>query len=130
MKIEYLSTDKAPEAFGPFSQGTVCRDMLFTSGAMPLDPRNGNLVSGGIREQTRQTLENLKALLDEGGSSLDKVLSVTVYITDMDDFAEMNAVYAEYFKGECPARATVGVSSLAKEALVEMQAIALCSPPL
>lgn len=124
MNIQAIETDKAPEAFGPFVQGVQFDNLIFTSGAMPLIPSNGELIEGDIREQTRQTMDNLKAVLEAGGSSLDKVLLITVYLTDMLEFAEMNEVYASYFKNSCPSRATVGVNALAKDARVEMQAIA------
>jgi 2-iminobutanoate/2-iminopropanoate deaminase len=126
MSIKYIETSKAPEAFGPFSQATKNREWIFTSGAMPLNPADGSLVSGGIAAQTRQTLDNLAAVLSEAGSTLSKVMMVTVYLTDMDEFSEMNAVYNEYFTDNYPARATVGVYALAKNAKVEMQAGALC----
>jgi 2-iminobutanoate/2-iminopropanoate deaminase len=125
MSIEYVDTGKAPEAFGPFSQATKSGGWIFTSGAMPLNPSDGSLIAGGIAEQTRQTLKNLKSVLFEAGSSLSKVMLITVYLTDMEEFSEMNAVYSEFFSENCPARATVGVNALAKDAKVEIQAIAL-----
>lgn len=124
MSIEYIVTDKAPEAFGPFSQAVQFDNLVFTSGAMPLDPSDGKFVGGDIREQTGQTLDNLSAVLEAAGSSLDNVLLITVYMTDMSEFAEMNEVYSSFFKGSCPARATVGVNALAKDARIEIQAIA------
>ena len=125
MSIEYIETDKAPKAFGPFSQATKSGDWIFTSGAMPLDPSDGSLIDGGIAEQTRQTLRNLESVLAEAGSSLSRVLLITVYLTEIEEFSEMNSVYSEFFSEKCPARAAVGVKALAKGAKVEMQAIAL-----
>ena len=124
--IEYIETDKAPAAFGPFSQALKSEQLVFTSGALPLVPLTGELVVGGIKEQTVQTLENLKAVLKEAGSSLEQVMLITVYMTDMDEFSEMNEVYATYFGKNCPARAAVGINALAKKARVEMQAVAVC----
>jgi len=127
MSIEYITTDEAPLAFGPFSQAVKGNGFVFTSGALPLDPRTGDLIAGGIREQTNQTILNLKMVVEAAGSSLDRVVLITVYLTSMDDFAEMNKIYSEHFAANCPARATVGIASLAKGAKVEMQAIALVS---
>jgi len=122
--IETIHTEKAPPAFGPFSQGVKYGELIVTSGALPLVPESGEKVHGGIKEETRQTLINLSAVLEAAGSSLDKALLITVYMTDMEDFAQMNEVYASFFDGPCPARAAVGIRSLAKDACVEMQAIA------
>ncbi|MBI9100969.1 MAG: hypothetical protein JEY99_01035 [Spirochaetales bacterium] len=124
MKIKSIVTDMAPAAFGPFVQGVEFGNLVFTSGAMPLDPVDGELITGDIREQTKQTMNNLSAVLEAAGTSLEKVLLITVYMTDMNEFSEMNEVYASYFEDVCPARATVGVKSLAKNARVEIQAIA------
>jgi 2-iminobutanoate/2-iminopropanoate deaminase len=123
--MKRIATKNAPEAFGPFCQATVANGMVYTSGAMPFNPADGALTEGGVREQTRQTMENLKNVLEAAGSSLSRVLQITVYLTDMEKFGEMNEVYGTYFDGEYPARVTVGVSSLAKRAMVEMQAVAL-----
>jgi len=125
MNIEYIATSEAPKAFGPFSQATKAGNWIFTSGIMPLDPADGELVQGGIKEQTEQTLKNLSAILREAGSSLSRIMSVTVYLTDMDEFSEMNTVYNSFFTENFPARATVCVKSLAKNAKLEMQAIAM-----
>ncbi|MDA3959109.1 Rid family detoxifying hydrolase [Oceanispirochaeta sp.] len=124
MSIEYIETENAPAAFGPFVQGVRFENLVITSGALPLHPSNGEFIGGDIKEQTRQTLDNLSAVLEAAGSSLKKVLLITVYMTDMDRFSEMNEVYASYFPGRCPARAAVGISALAKNAQIEMQAIA------
>ncbi len=123
--MERVATGKAPRAFGPFCQATIAKGMIFTSGAMPLDPADGSLVPGGMGEQTRQTLENLRNVVEAAGSSMGRILQITVYLTDMGKFGEMNDAYCGFFDGEYPARVTVGVASLAKDAMVEMQAVAL-----
>jgi 2-iminobutanoate/2-iminopropanoate deaminase len=125
MSIEYIATSEAPLAFGPFSQAAKGNGFVFTSGALPLVPQTGELVDGGIREQTTQTLLNLKKVVEAAGSSLQRVVLITVYLTSMDDFAAMNEIYSQHFAVNFPARATVGIASLAKGAKVEMQAIAL-----
>jgi len=123
--MERIATRNAPMAFGPFCQATVANGLVYTSGAMPFDPADGSLVPGGVKEQTRQTLENLKHVVEAAGSSLGRILQITVYLTDMEKFGEMNEVYGAFFEGEYPARVTLGVSALAKHAMVEMQAVAL-----
>jgi len=123
--MERIATKNAPMAFGPFCQATVAKGLVFTSGAMPLDPADGSLIPGGVGDQTRQTLENLKNVIEAAGSSMGRILQITVYLTDMEKFAEMNDAYSAFFNGEYPARVTLGVSSLAKHAMVEMQAVAL-----
>ena len=121
-----IATDKAPAAIGPYSQATAANGFVFTSGQIPLDPATGALVSGGIAEQTRQSLLNLKAILEKAGSSLDKVLKTTVFLSDMNNFAEMNKVYSEIFGTENhPGRSAVQVARLPKDALIEVEAIAL-----
>ena len=121
-----LATDKAPAAIGPYSQGTTANGFVFTSGQIALDPATGALVPGGIAEQTRQSLLNLKAILEKAGSSLDKVLKTTVFLSDMNNFAEMNKVYSEIFGTENhPGRSAVQVARLPKDALIEVEAIAL-----
>ena len=123
MKREIISTDKAPAAVGPYSQAVRVGDLVFTAGQVALDPATGKLVEGGIEEQTRQVLQNLAAVLEAAGSSLDRVVKTTVFLKDMGDFAAMNAVYAEFFPTDPPARSTVEVSALALGALVEIEAI-------
>ena len=123
MKREIVSTDKAPAAVGPYSQAVRVGDLVFTAGQVALDPATGKLVEGGIEEQTRQVLQNLAAVLEAAGSSLDRVVKTTVFLKDMGDFAAMNAVYAEFFPTDPPARSTVEVSALALGALVEIEAI-------
>ncbi len=120
-----IKTDKAPAAIGPYSQGVEWDSKLvFSSGQIPLDPRTGNLVEGGIKEQTKQALENLKAVLEAGGSSLNKVVKCTVFLADMNDFAAMNEVYAQYFTQNPPARSAFQVVRLPKDARVEIEAVA------
>lgn len=119
-----VSTSKAPAAIGPYSQAIEAGGFLFLSGQIPLDPATGQIVAGGIEAQTRQVFANIAAILDEAGLSFDAVVSATVYVADMNDFAKVNEVYATYFTAPAPARATVQVARLPKDALVEIQVIA------
>ena len=119
-----VATDKAPAAIGPYAQANIIGNLVITSGQIPIDPATGNLVSGGIEEQTRQVFCNLKAVLEEAGSGLDKIIKNTCFMDNMGDFAKMNAVYAEYFSGEFPSRSAVEVAKLPKDALIEIEAIA------
>jgi len=119
-----VRTDRAPAAIGPYSQGIVCDGLLFTSGQIALDPATGALVPGDVAAQTERVLLNLQAVLEKGGSSLGSVLRTTVYLGDMADFAAMNAVYARFFPGVPPARSTVAVAGLPKDARVEIDALA------
>ncbi len=119
-----VSTPKAPAAIGPYSQAIVHAGLVYCSGQVALDPAKGELVPGGIEEQTRQVLKNLAGVLDAAGSSLAGVLKTTVYLQRMDDFAKMNAVYAGFFEQHPPARATVEVAKLPKGALVEIDCVA------
>jgi len=123
--IKAIKTADAPAAFGPFSQGVKAGTLVFATGQLPLDPVTGEIVSDDVREQTRQVMNNLKAILAEAGCSMDRVLKATVFITSMDDFTKMNEVYAEFFSGTFPARSCIEVSGLAKGAKVEVEAIAL-----
>jgi 2-iminobutanoate/2-iminopropanoate deaminase len=118
-------TDKAPKAIGPYSQGIVANGFVFCSGQIPIDPATGELNTGTIEEQTRQVLKNVSAVLDAAGSALDEAVKVTVFLQDMNDFAKMNAVYAEFFKAPNPARAAVQVARLPRDVKVEIEAIAL-----
>jgi len=122
---ETVRTDKAPKAIGPYEQAIKVGDFIYTAGQIPLDPKTGNLVEGGIATQTRQVLENLKAVLEAGGSSLDRVVKATVFLKSMGDFASMNEVYAEYLGQVKPARSTVAVAELPRGALVEIDFVAL-----
>ena len=122
-----VSTSSAPKAVGPYSQGVRCGNFLYTAGQAALDPNTQQLISGGIEAQTRRTLENLKAVLEAGGTSLDRVVKANVYLKDMNDFAAMNAVYAEYLAPQgviAPARTTIEAARLPKDALVEIELIA------
>lgn len=122
--MEEIYTDSAPDAIGPYSQGTKDGDRVYVSGQGPVDPDTGDVVSEDIREQTAQTIENLEAILEEGGSSLDEVLKANVYVTDMDDYDAVNEVYGEYFSDPYPARAAVEVSRLPIEIGVEIEVVA------
>jgi len=123
-----IHTDKAPEAIGPYSQAIGMESLVFTSGQIALDPATGDLVPGGIEEQTRQALTNLKHVLEEADSGLAYVVKTTVFLKDMNDFPKMNAVYAEFFNENPPARSTVAVAALPKGGMVEIEAVALLAP--
>ena len=121
-----LNTDDAPKAIGPYSQGIDTGNLLFLSGQIPIVPEKGEIVATGIEGQTRQSLMNVKAILESAGCSMDDVVKTTVYLADMDDFVKMNEVYQEFFtEGSYPARSAVEVAALPKGALVEIEAIAL-----
>lgn len=122
---EKIQSSRSPKAIGPYSQGIKANGFVFTSGILPLDVESGEVVPGGIEAETRKTIENLKAVLEEGGASLETVVKTTVFMTNMGDFTEMNRVYDEYFGKALPARATVEVGALAKGAQVEIEAVAL-----
>ena len=119
-----VSTDKAPAAIGPYSQAVKVGNLLFTSGMIPIDPATNTLVEGGIEVQAERALENVKALLEASGTSLDKVVKTVVFIKNMDDFAKVNEIYAKYFTSDFPARSCVEVARLPKDVLIEMEAIA------
>jgi 2-iminobutanoate/2-iminopropanoate deaminase len=125
MTREVIATDDAPKAIGPYSQGIKANGFVFCSGQIPFDPKSGEMVSGSITEQTRQSLSNVKGVIDASGSSMDKVVKVTVFLKDMNDFAEMNAEYAKWFSDKPPARAAVEVARLPKDVDVEIEAIAV-----
>jgi len=122
---EIIFTKSAPAAIGPYSQAVKAGGLVFVSGQIGMDPSSGKMVESGIKGETKQVLENLKAILEAAGSSLGEVVKTTVFIVDMNDFAEMNAIYSQYFTKDLPARATVEVSTLAKGAKVEIEAIAI-----
>jgi 2-iminobutanoate/2-iminopropanoate deaminase len=119
-----VGTDSAPKAIGPYSQAVVHGGLAYLSGQIPLDPATGQIVAGGVAEQTRQVLQNLEAVLAACGSSLDRVLKTTVYLSDMEDFPAMNEVYARFFVDSPPARATIQAARLPRDARVEIDAIA------
>jgi 2-iminobutanoate/2-iminopropanoate deaminase len=127
MTRSIIATDGAPAAIGPYAQGVRIGNLIFTAGQGALDPTTGQVVPGGIKEQTERTIENLKAILEAGGRSLDQVVKATVFLKDLNDFSAMNSVYASYFAtdGEsCPARTTVEVSRLPRNLLVEIEVVA------
>lgn len=120
-----VSTTAAPAAIGPYSQGNVFGNLIFTSGQIPLNPATGEIIGTTIEEQTEQVFKNIQAILEEAGSSFDKVLKTTVFIKDMNDFAKMNGIYANYFsEGSYPSRSAVEVARLPKDVLVEIETIA------
>ena len=119
-----VSTPSAPAAIGPYSQAIRAGNLLFLSGQIPLDPVTGNLVEGGVEAQTRQVFQNIGEILKAGGTSFDGVLSATVYLADMNDFAKVNEIYATYFSSPAPARATVQVARLPRDCRVEIQVVA------
>lgn len=120
-----ISTPNAPKAIGPYSPAIQTEQMVFCSGQTGVDPATGELVAADLESQTRQVLTNLKNVLEAAGTSLDKVVKTTVFLTDMADFARMNAIYAEFFPGTPPARSTIAVAGLPKNAIVEIEAMAL-----
>jgi len=120
-----ISTQQAPAAIGPYSQAIQVGNLVYTSGQISIDPSTGSLVEGGVKEQARQSLLNVKAILEEAGLTMSNVVKTTVFMADMNDFAEMNAVYAEFFTEPYPARSAVAVKTLPKGALVEIEVIAV-----
>lgn len=120
-----INTDKAPQAIGPYSQAVEVNGMIYTSGMIPINPVDGTLVIGSVEEQAEQALKNLKALVEESGSSMEKVIKTTVFIKDMNDFAKINEVYARYFTDNYPSRSCVEVARLPKDVLIEIEAIAI-----
>ena len=122
-----VQTDAAPKALGPYSQAIVAGGLVFCAGQIPLDPASGNIVAGGVAEQTHQVLKNLRAVLKAAGSDLDRAVKTTVFIKNMNDFAAMNEVYGrpEYFGSAAPARSTVEVARLPRDVLVEIEVVAL-----
>lgn len=121
--MKVVSTNNAPSAIGPYSQAIVTDSFVFTSGQIPLNLQ-GELVGGGIKQQTEQVFKNLRAILEEAGSSLEHVVKTTVFIKDMNDFQDMNEVYSQFFKNHKPARSCIEVARLPKDVLVEIEAIA------
>lgn len=123
--MKQIHTDNAPKALGPYSQAIEARGMVFASGQVPIDPATDQFVEGGIKEQTRQSLTNARNILREAGTDLTHVVKTTVFLSDMDNFAAMNEVYAEFFQQPYPARSAVAVKTLPKGALVEIECIAV-----
>ena len=122
--MKEISTKKAPAAIGPYSQAIQVGGLVYTSGQLPINPETGALVPGGVKEQTRQSLTNVKAVLEEAGTAMNRVVKTTVFLADMGDFADMNSVYAEFFSTPYPARSAVAVKTLPKGALVEIEVVA------
>jgi 2-iminobutanoate/2-iminopropanoate deaminase len=127
MMKKIVATTHAPQAIGPYSQAIEANGFVFVSGQIPLDPQTGNLVPGGIREQMKQVMENGKAILAAAGCGMDRVVKTTIYLRNIGDFSAVNEVYGSYFPAEPPARATIEVSRLPKEAEVEVDLIAVKS---
>jgi 2-iminobutanoate/2-iminopropanoate deaminase len=124
---ERIQTDRAPAAIGPYSQAIRAGGFVFVSGQIPIDPATGEFVAGGIGEQTERVLKNLSAVLEAAGSGLGKVVKTTVFLADMNEFSQMNEVYARFFTEAPPARATVAAAGLPRNARVEIEAVALVS---
>jgi len=124
MVKKVITTEKAPKAIGPYSAGIQVNGFVYTSGQLGLDPQSGTLVEGGIEAETRRALENLKAVLEAGGSGLSQVVKTTVFLRDMGDFGKMNAIYETFFSNQPPARSAVQVAALPKGAAVEIEAVA------
>ena len=125
MMKQVIQTNNAPQAIGPYSQAIMANDTLYVSGQIPVIPATGVIVSDQVEEQARQVMENVKAVVEAAGLTLEHVVKTNVFIKNMDDFAKINAVYSEYFKENCPARACVEVARLPKDVLLEMDAIAV-----
>lgn len=124
MNKEIISTKKAPSAIGPYSQGMIVGDLVFTSGQIPLNPENGELLTE-ISKATVQVMANLSAVLEAAGSSLEKVIKTTIFLQDLNDFEKVNEIYGDYFKDNLPARSCVQVAKLPKGAIIEIEAIAI-----
>jgi len=122
--MKVINTNEAPKAIGPYSQAIEANGLVITSGQLPIDPATGEFAPGGIKEQTRQSLTNAKAILEEAGISMANVMKTTVFLSDMNNFAAMNEVYAEFFSEPFPARSAIAVKTLPKNALVEVECIA------
>src|SRR3990172_12637554 len=129
MKKKVIKTEKAPKAIGPYSQAIRTDSLIFTAGQIGLVPATGELVANSVEEQTRQALTNLKNVVEGAGSTLAHVVKTTVFLKDMNDFPKMNAIYAEFFGENPPARSTVAVAALPKGGLVEIEAVAMLAPP-
>lgn len=122
---QIIHTNNAPQAIGPYSQAVMANGTLYVSGQIPVVPATGAIVSDKVEDQARQVMENVKAVVEAAGLTLDNVVKTTVFIKNMDDFAVINGIYSEYFKENCPARACVEVARLPKDVLIEMEAIAV-----
>ncbi|MBO8131894.1 MAG: RidA family protein [Candidatus Marinimicrobia bacterium] len=118
-----VKTDKAPSAIGPYSQAVISNNFIFTAGQIPINPETGRIVDGGFKEQVRQVLENIKAIIEAAGSNIENIVKLTVYLTDLSFFGELNEVFNEYFSDNPPARSAMQVSRLPKEAMIEIDAV-------
>ncbi|HSR03088.1 MAG TPA: RidA family protein [Proteiniclasticum sp.] len=125
MLKKVIATRKAPGAIGPYSQAIMAGNLIYTSGQLPMDAETGEMVANDIVLQTRKSLQNVKAILEEAGSSMDKIVKTTVYLSDMANFGKMNEIYKEFFSGDYPARSAFQVARLPKDALVEIEVVAL-----
>ncbi len=125
MSKRVIKTEAAPSAIGPYSQAIAANGLIFAAGQLPLDPRTAQSVPGDVRVQTKRVLDNLKAVIEAAGSSMDKIVKTTVFLRDLNDFGAMNEIYGAYFQENPPARSTVQVVRLARDAAVEIEAIAL-----
>lgn len=125
MKLDILKTDKAPAAVGPYSQGVKAENIIYTSGQLPINPETGKLLTGDIKAQARMSLENVKAILESAGATLEDVVKVTVFVADMNQFSDINEVYGEYFSNHKPARSLVEVVKLPLGGEIEIEAIAI-----
>ena len=125
MKKKVIQTDKAPKAIGPYSQAIQAEHFLFLSGQIPIDPKTGELVQGDIRQQAQRVLENLKAILESQKLGMEDVVKVTIFLKDMGNFSQVNEIYASYFPSSPPARSTVEVARLPRDAEIEIEAVAL-----
>ncbi len=125
MERKIISTDKAPAAIGPYSQGIAANGFVYVSGCLPIDMATGELSTGDIAEQTRCSMRNVSAILEAAGSGLDRIVKTTIFVKDLKDFAAINEAYAGFFEGDAPARSCVQVAALPKDAQIEIEAIAL-----
>ena len=125
MVLELIVTKKAPESVGPYSQAIKASNMIFTSGQLHINPENGELIKDDIQAQTRQSLENVKAILEEGGATLEEVVKVTIFMTDISKFSLVNEIYSQYFSNHKPARSCVGVKELPLGGEIEIEAVAV-----
>ena len=124
MNKEVISTTNAPAAIGPYAQGIKLGNLVFTSGQLPINPENGELVSDDIGKATKRSLENIKSILEQSGTTMEKIIKVTIFLKDLNDFAAVNLAYANFFEIHKPARSCVEVARLPKDALIEIEAIA------
>ncbi len=122
--MQMIETDKAPKAIGAYSQAVKCENLLFVSGQIPIDPNTQEMIDGGIEEQTKRVMENIKAIVEEAGINMEHIVKTTIFLKNLNDFQTVNEIYGSYFKNHKPARSTVEVSNLPKGALIEIEAIA------